>query len=665
MKKLLILLTLCNLTTCAFSRTLYVDANGTGANDGSSWTNAYNFLQDALADARSNTAINQIHVAQGIYTTDTNSAEPNGTGDREASFALINNVALYGGFPSGGSDPQYRDPNIYETILSGDIGLQDETKDNSYHVFYHPKDLSLDPSAILDGFTITAGNANHNSQPHYYGGGIYNHYCSPTVINCVFSGNKTDYVAGGMYNYYSNPNIINCLFSGNSAQSAGGMYNGKSSPNITGCNFSNNQADYHGSGIANGSDSNPNIFYCTFSYNSAGDTGGGIQNHNSDPNIFNCTFSYNSAGESGGGIYNAYHSYSNITKCTFSNNSAYVGGGMCNWISNPNITNCRFNKNSADYGGGMYNDGSYSNCIPTVNNCTFSLNTAIGYGSGMYNRSSNPNIKNCIIWDNTPDGNEIYNSDATSIPVISYCDVAGSGGSANWHPNFGIDAGGNIDIYPCFVDPCNSDFRLKSESLCINAGDPCYIAEPDETDLDGQPRIFLGRVDIGADEFVPSLEVPMHFTPRTLNPKSKGKWIKAHLILPAGFAVGDVNTNSPARLIEPFMADSNYMDVFINEDDLVEIEAAFDRAVFCSNGSMLEDIVVIARLTTGQYFYGTDTIRIKTNNLEYLAVLTSYWLEAGCGVPDWCEGSDINQDGTVDFIDFAFFDGCCLEFIKN
>jgi len=163
----------------------------------------------------------------------------------------------------------------------------------------------------------------------------------------------------------------------------------------------------------------------------------------------------------------------------------------------------------------------------------------------------------------------------------------------------------------------------------------------------------------------PQLEMPMHFTPRMLNPRSKGKWVKAHFILPEGFTVEDVNTNSPAKIIEPFIADSNYMDVFINEDGLVKIMAAFDRDDFCSNGSMLGDIVVIGKLTNGQYFYGTDTIRIKTNNLEYLAVLTSYWLEAGCGVPDWCEGSDINQDGTVDFIDFAFFDGCCLEFIKN
>ena len=107
------------------------------------------------------------------------------------------------------------------------------------------------------------------------------------------------------------------------------------------------------------------------------------------------------------------------------------------------------------------------------------------------------------------------------------------------------------------------------------------------------------------------------------------------------------------------------MDVFINEDGLVEILAAFDRADFCSNGSAQGNVVVMGQLTTGRYFYGTDTIKIKTNNLEYLTVLTSYWLEAGCAEPHWCEGSDINQDGTVDFIDFAIFDGCCLEFTKN
>ncbi|MHC4537653.1 MAG: hypothetical protein ACYS6K_27280, partial [Planctomycetota bacterium] len=46
---------------------------------------------------------------------------------------------------------------------------------------------------ILEGFTITSGNAD-------YGGGMYNDNASPTVTNCTFSGNYAGYLGGGMYN---------------------------------------------------------------------------------------------------------------------------------------------------------------------------------------------------------------------------------------------------------------------------------------------------------------------------------------------------------------------------------------------------------------------------------------------------------------------------------
>lgn len=65
---------------------IYVDANTTGANDGTSWSDAYNYLQDALADANSSGDVNEIRAVQGAYKPDCNSANPNGTGDREAAF---------------------------------------------------------------------------------------------------------------------------------------------------------------------------------------------------------------------------------------------------------------------------------------------------------------------------------------------------------------------------------------------------------------------------------------------------------------------------------------------------------------------------------------------------------------------------------------------------
>ena len=148
------------------------------------------------------------------------------------------------------------------------------------------------------------------------------------------------------------------------------------------------------------------------------------------------------------------------------------------------------------------------------------------------------------------------------------------------------------------------------------------------------------------------------------NPDRQGKWIKAHLVLPEGFNVEDVDNNTPA-LLEPFSIESDHINVFVNEDGLVEIEAAFNRAAFCEAGVNDKAIEarVIGSFTNGEYFFGTDTIRIINGGLSYVAVLASHWLEVGCGVPDWCGGVDVDHSSTVDFVDFALFDGCCIEVV--
>jgi hypothetical protein len=80
---------------------IYVDASATGANNGSSWTDAYKYLQNALWAAEPNQGI-QIWVAQGTYLPDEDTAHPGGTNDRTDTFHLEPGVALYGGFPTGG-----------------------------------------------------------------------------------------------------------------------------------------------------------------------------------------------------------------------------------------------------------------------------------------------------------------------------------------------------------------------------------------------------------------------------------------------------------------------------------------------------------------------------------------------------------------------------------
>ena len=521
-------------------QTIYVDADATGANDGSSWANAYNYLQDALAGALSG---DEIWVAEGTYKPDANSANPGGSSDREATFQLINGVAIKGGYAGFGEpNPNVRDVDAYETILSGDLAGDDAPvadprdlrteptrAENSYHVV---TSSGTDATAVLDGFSLTGGNAN-GSYPNYYGGGMYNPSGSPTLANCTFTGNSAKYYGGGMYNDDSSPTVTNCIFSGNSAdENGGGMYNSySSSPTLTHCTFSGNSASANGGGMYNDY-SSPTLTNCTFSGNWAGD-GGGMKNYESSPTLTNCTFNDNSA-NLGGGMYNS-ESSPTLTNCTFSGNSAALGGGgMRNSFSaNPTLTNCTFTGNSTKHsGGGMSNQES----APKLTNCTFSGNSAESNGGGMYTWGSSPTLINCILWYNTAghQGPQIALYDSTLS--ISYCDLHG-GQTEVYDFNSAINWGsGNIDADPIFVDADGPDniigteddnLRLSADSNCIDAGDNDAVpldandidgdgntVEPIPWNLDGPPRFVddpntadTGNgtppvVDMGAYEFI-------------------------------------------------------------------------------------------------------------------------------------------------------------------
>ena len=109
------------MVSTAAAQTIYVDADANGLNNGSSWMDAYRYLQDALAAALSG---DEIWVAEGIYKPDQGVGIT--PGDREATFQLKNGVTLKGGYAGlGEPDPNARDIQLYETILSGDLNGND------------------------------------------------------------------------------------------------------------------------------------------------------------------------------------------------------------------------------------------------------------------------------------------------------------------------------------------------------------------------------------------------------------------------------------------------------------------------------------------------------------------------------------------------------------
>ncbi|PEN06083.1 hypothetical protein CRI93_11440, partial [Longimonas halophila] len=447
---------------------IYVDADAPGNDDGSSWTDAYTNLQDALANA---TGSDEIWMAAGTYIP----SSPVDAAPRIATFEITGDqdgLQIYGGFEGTETRRSDRDPSVNETILSGDLdgddgpdsdgdGLPDSGRgDNSYHVlvfnggegFGDDSDDNITPDTVLDGVTITGGNANASS-PDPLGGGLFcdgvgsGNACSPSLTEVTFTGNSAGRDGGAIYNDgrggVSSPQITNATFTGNSAGFGGAIYNdgqgGASSPQITNAAFMGNSAGFDGGAI----------------YNDG-------SNGTSSPQITNAIFTGNSAGENGGGIYNTSR-----------------GEGT----SSPQIIGSTFTGNSAFRGGAIYID------------------------SGI-NSTGGPQITNAILWGNTASGNgpEIFDIGIGPEPTLAYTLIEGG------LPPGTDDGGNNLDADPLFADagdPAGPDGRfgtaddglqVRTGSPVVDAGantpfEPGGIAEDVTTDLRGDARIQDGDGD--------------------------------------------------------------------------------------------------------------------------------------------------------------------------
>ena len=466
---------------------LYVKPGANGSC--TSWEDACE-LQTALFNA---VAGDQIWVSAGTY-------KPTTTTNCEATFQLKSGVAIYGGFPATGGEMVERDWEAYNATLSGDIGISGDNADNSYHVV---TGSWVDATAILDGFTITAGNAN-GVFPDNYGGGMLIDSGSPTLSNLVYSSNSALF-GGGLSNIYSsNPVMTQVTFVGNSASEyGGGMYNKySSSPSLTNLTFVNNSAKY-GGGLANNDNSSPTLSESHFAENSADVSGGGIWNYNnSNLTLTDVIFSRNSA-LNGGGIWNE-ESVLTLMQASFESNSAMQGGGGIKFhlCGNDSILqNVTFSNNSADSrGGGLLNH--YSS--PRLVNVTFTENFSNFDGGGIFNEyHSHPTMTNSILWENTPD--QIVN-DSNSSMLVTYSII-----------QRGYIGEGNLDLNPLLGNLQNNGgfsetHALPTESPAVDAGNPDLSTCP-ETDQRTLPRPIdgngdsLSRCDMGAYETQPHILV--------------------------------------------------------------------------------------------------------------------------------------------------------------
>jgi hypothetical protein len=227
----------------------------------------------------------------------------------------------------------------------------------------------------------------------------------------------------------------------------------------------------------------PTIEFCRIETSQA-KYGGAIYCHVSSTTIKNCTISGNSVTGTGGGI-GCRAGTSTVSNCIIKNNSGPYGCGLEFIDETATAKGCIITNNSVNYrGGGVRVVGGSATFI----NCTIADNSAGLYGGGLYFQSASGTVINCVLWNNNaPNGSQIYPTGMT----VTYSDIKS-----------GYSGQGNISVDPCFVNSSASNYHLMQNSPCIDTGDPCYTGNPGDKDIDGQPRIINGRVDMGADEFV-------------------------------------------------------------------------------------------------------------------------------------------------------------------
>jgi hypothetical protein len=478
---------------------VYVDSTATGTNNGSSWQDAYCFLQDGLAAAAAASKPVEARVAQGLYKPDQGGGKT--PGDRYASFELISGVTIIGGYAGLAEvDPNAQDPKSYITVLSGDLKGDDAQISDPWGFVTDPKrDENSEhvvsartggETGVIDGFVITGGNTLDGS-----GAGVY---CNvgAVVANCVIGQNKVPCSygsGGGIMMAGESPEIRNCEVIWNWAVNGGGIGLIQTNGLVKGCTIAHNRAQDSGGGCyvnLAATTTQGRIENCQISDNSAEDSGGGICCLRSWTKLVRCEVSRNSAragggcsyyaginsqnsltlewcrltenvaSEDGGGIYFRGGQYSinpclSLSNVVANGNVADSGGAIACYEAELNLVNSRFCGNKAKKGGAL--DGwSLYDC--NVINCVFAGNVA-DYGGGICYGPIAQNshcgaFTNSVVWGNIAKNGPQAALQQGACLTVAYCDVEGGQGKVYLETGTTLTWGdGCMDADPCFVAP--------------------------------------------------------------------------------------------------------------------------------------------------------------------------------------------------------------------
>ncbi|NLX21141.1 MAG: hypothetical protein GXY55_05635 [Phycisphaerae bacterium] len=519
----------------ADAKLIYVNQTASGANDGTSWQNAYTDLRAALIAAENDDVL---WVAHGVYKPTT------GT-DRVASFLIEHKrVSMYGSFVGTETNLAQRNIAAYPTVLSGDLAGNDTTdangvvldweqivgQDNSYNVVTV---WGGDAGAVIDGFTITAGledSTDGRCLPAQCGSGILTAGAHTVLKNVVMRGNRGVVNPGGaIYYWEGSGSVTDCSFIGNAGCQGGAVHLRSTSVPFTRVLFQNNDAcDPTGqSGTAavsgGGLFGNATLTDVQFVNNTARHDGGGLSTDGST--LDNVRFEGNSSGEYGGGMWDA--GFSTLRNVQFINNSTGQRGGGYSGASGGapgNYWQVLFQGNtSGDMGGGFYYEYGGSGSAGTLLNCSFIGNQA-NEGGAIWQFSGELYLDNAIIRDNQATGwCSVLRQQYPGRATMTNCTITNNTTPNNvdfslysltirnsiiWNNNSEGFGGGSYNVSysilsntcpggcdhvinsdPLFVSAATGDLHLQATSPAIDAGNN-LVASPvlSDYDMDGKPR---------------------------------------------------------------------------------------------------------------------------------------------------------------------------------